>query len=478
MEQGLTKQRIVAELVRSVHGKLDEYLPIAQQGAKEDPEFMAHLIAWNEQKGQIRDSKIALPVAVMVPSYGYVENSLAHMALLDPRSLVKALDFARGRISQRALAQRLVEPYLRARESKFGWWEKTAMQHRQSLKTLYAKNHIKPSPFADRILFNGEKPKGTVFADIANLKDMPPLEAAGVIMERRLPFLVVVSALGKKAKDTELVLALIERMSATELVTNTKMLERLGVKEVPALRAAYEAGLQKVIASKAATLKTTRAAQAQTDEKLKAKLVSAQEKQLQNISIEGDWLVLGDKSGSMQNAIEVARVVAATLAKVVKGKVHLIFFDNMPRHLDVTGQTYEQILALTRGVNAVGGTSIGCGVQWALDKGLDISGIAIVSDGGENVTPYFPETYQKMVQRLDHDIPVYFYRVGYGDNLTQRMTHAGLDMQVFPVTDADYYSLPNLVQTMRANRYSLTDEIMASKLLTLDEVFKDAGIAA
>ena len=39
-------------------------------------------------------------------------------------------------------------------------------------------------------------------------------------------------------------------------------------------------------------------------------------------------------------------------------------------------------------------------------------------------------------------------------------------------TGVDYYSLPNLVQTMRSNRYSLIDEIMQVPLLTLAEVLK------
>jgi len=35
----------------------------------------------------------------------------------------------------------------------------------------------------------------------------------------------------------------------------------------------------------------------------------------------------------------------------------------------------------------------------------------------------------------------------------------------------DFYSLPNLVQTMRTNRYSLIEEIMETPLLTLEQAF-------
>jgi hypothetical protein len=51
-------------------------------------------------------------------------------------------------------------------------------------------------------------------------------------------------------------------------------------------------------------------------------------------------------------------------------------------------------------------------------------------------------------------------------------------MQTFDLRDGktDYYSIPNLVQTMRSNQYSLVDEIMATPLLSLSEVLKDAEL--
>jgi hypothetical protein len=35
----------------------------------------------------------------------------------------------------------------------------------------------------------------------------------------------------------------------------------------------------------------------------------------------------------------------------------------------------------------------------------------------------------------------------------------------------DYYSLPNIIPTMKTTRYSLVDEIMGTPLLTLKQVF-------
>lgn len=494
IEHGLTKNAILTELTKSPHGKLSEYVNVGRQAAADEGEFFGHLIAWNQIKGQIRDSKVALPVIALTTA-GFPaalrENALAHLALLDPRNLVRAIRFSReirepGRSAKNALS-RMVKRYLDARIASRAWFDKNAVQHRRSLKELYALTHLKPSENANVILFGRGTdkvtkpyPRGSVFEAIAQLKDMSPSEAAGTILNRKIPFLIAKGALGAKAKDPDIVLALINQMSPTELVTNSKMLQKLGVRTNPALRGAYEAALAKASTSKQNTLKTSRAAEAFVgeDDGIAEKLRALQEKQINALGgIDGSWLILADKSGSMSQAIEAARQIAATLSRFVKGEVHLVFFDTAPRYIRATGKTLEQLKAETRLIVAAGGTSIGCGLVYALEKSLDFDGIAIVSDGAENTSPLFPDAYARMLKATDRLIPVYFYQCdGERDNLSVRMNQSGMDVQTFDLRGSkmDYYSLPSLVQTMRVNRYSLIDEIMETPLLTLDQVFADS----
>jgi hypothetical protein len=64
---------------------------------------------------------------------------------------------------------------------------------------------------------------------------------------------------------------------------------------------------------------------------------------------------------------------------------------------------------------------------------------------------------------------------GEPDNLTPRMNQAGIEMQTFDIRGGtDFYSIPNLAQTLRASRYSLVDEILSTPLLTLSNVLKGA----
>lgn len=481
-EKSLSKNQVIAELARSSHGDLKQYLPIVKSSAKEDPEFLAHLIAWNEKNGQIRDSKIALPVTSLTMWHDdeLAENSLAHMALLDPRSLVKAVEFSKKiktLLNGKAI-ERLVEAYLREREKKRGWWDATALQHRASMKTLYAMNHIKPSDRADKILFKRSYAKNSAFYALRELKNMTPKDAAAAIINKELPFQIAIGALGAKAKDPDVVLALIEAMSPTQLTNSVKMLERLGLNTNPALKAAFEIGLHKVAASPKNTLKATKAIEAlgEEDSPIKEKLKKTQEKQIDAMGkVKGRWLVLGDKSGSMHEAIDTARHIAATLARMAEDDVWLVFFDTTPyKVIQAKGKTYDELLAESKRVTAGGGTSIGCGLQHILDKDIEVDGIAVVSDGGENTHPVFPAVYKRYTEKFAKDVPVYYYDLNGEPNVyfVQAMQKAGHDMQTFSLrgSKVDYYSLPNLVKTMSVSRYGLIDQIMETKLLRVKDV--------
>lgn len=486
-EQGLTKQRLISELSKSPHGALKEYVPIGQQAVKQENEFFAHLIAWDRIKGQIRDSKVALPVIGLIDQTEpeFIDNALAHIALLGPRELERAYRFAlelrlTGKMRQ---LRSLVENYLHTKEQDRGW-DHLAIQHRGTLKGLYALAHAKPLKERTNVVLYGRNfdktkallPKGSVFEAVANLKNMSATEAAGTIMKYRVPFLIAMGALGAKAKDTDLVLALIGAMTPSELTTNVKMLEKLGMKTNPALRGAFDAAMAKAATSQKNTLKTTKAVEAVEDEGLKDKLRGLQAKQIAAAGgPDGDWVILADMSGSMNHAIETARHIAGSLTQFVKGRVGLIFFNTSPVAVDVTGLSLDQIQEKTRMFRAVGGTSIGCGLNKMLVEKLAVDGIVIVSDGGDNTAPLFATVYPKYAKFVDKDVPVYFYHLdGEADSLTPTMHAAGIEMQTFDLRGSklDYYSIPNTVKTLRSNQYSLVDEILGTPLKSLSDVLK------
>jgi len=529
METGITATQIVNEMNRIAHGKYEEYVPVIKQACAEKPELVAHAIGYNTLKGQVRDSQIALPVITLtVPSFPeeLLENSLAHLARMSPFMLLKACKFAKsmrppvqwvyrvgdvagqvyegtvkdakkqwgaqwqktiqdiplGRANVNRL-ESLIHRYLKTLETNWKKWERTAVQHRAALKNLYSIYRVKPSDTARQILFEGAAPRGTIFEKIRNLSTMSPDEAAGVIKRYKLPAVVIAGAAGKKLQETSVAMAMIDRATPNEVVNMTRLFKKLGSKNDPVVRAAYEQALKRVAESKTNTFKTTVAAEAmeeEGDDVLATKLRAAQEKQINQLGgIDGNWLILGDKSPSMEDALEGAKVIAGALARAVRGKVMLVFFATDPEAFDVTGKTYEQIKEMTKYVRVGSGTSIGVGLKYAMEKKFEIDGVAIASDAKENTAPFFAQTLTAYKEQFKRDPSVYLYRfapkmTGYGDtDLKNSMHSLGLDMNEFDLTrqsTVDYFSLPNHVQTMKVGRYTLLDEIMAVPLLTVDEV--------
>jgi hypothetical protein len=488
MEAGLSRQTIFASLIRSPHGELKSYLPVAQAAAKQDAEFFAHLVSWDAKNGQIRDAHVALPMcSLREPSFSgeLLDNSLAHLALLSPKMLVQAWEFGKeiGTPLHGMALKRLIHRYLQARESSYGRWERTVMSHRSYMRRLYAISHFKGCGYGRALMTNGPWLPGSTLEVISRLKDMEPTQAAGEIMGRKIPYKTARGALGNRSANSDISLALINGMSPAELMNNAKSLERDGVQNNAVLKSAFQAGLAKAaVSDKVSTFRTTRAADAMQDGAMKSAIQATQEKQIDRLGqVEGNWLVLGDMSPSMRDAIEGARRVAATLARMVKGKVHLIFFHNSIRYIDATGKTYDELLALTSNVVASGaGTSIGVGLSYAMEKKFDFDAIAICSDAQENTLPMFAERLKRYQAMTQAEPPVYLYRfLQYGrgaadKDLSVSMREFGLEMQEYDLRGGyDSYSLPNLVSTMRVKKFSLIDAILDTPLLTLDEVFNE-----
>lgn len=478
----ITQNQIVNELLKIGHGNLDTYTPAGLKAVSEEPELFAHLIAYNEKKGEVRDSKVAFPILALrgTRDMEFYENAAAHLCLLSPKDLVRAIRYHKSLPSTKNggskwLAE-AVNLYVKNRERNSAWWDRTAVQHRESLKTLYAINHIKPSARANKILFKRQYPTDSVFEKITQLKHMSPQEAAGTILNRKIPFLIAVGALGGIKDKPDVILALIEAMSKAELINNTAALQRWGAMDNPALKAAYENGLTKEVKKeKVSTLKAGVAAAAVTDKKLAKKLEKVQEVQIDKKGgIEGDWLVLGDRSGSMETSIDVARHVAAYLARTVKGRVHLVFFNTAPYYIEATCKSFDEIKRATARLRALGGTAIGCGLELLREKHTLVNGIAICSDGGDNTYPYFHDAYKKYCDKMQIDPTVYLFHVpGERNVMSQNCKNTGIALEEFELgSRPDYYALPQLAMTMRTGRYLLVEEIMETRLLKFTDVFK------
>lgn len=485
---GLSRAKIINEVLKIGHGDLNVFKDVCLEAVRQDSEMFAHLIAWNHKVGRVMDSKKAFPVMALRDDHGFFyENAVAHMCLLDPKDFLASARWhmqlhktgCRAKQEARRFVDKAAKRYIREREASVGWFDRTVLQHRRSMKALYRIFSVKPSGRAQAVLFNGERPSGSIFEKVVALKTMGPKEAAGTIIQYRIPFLIAVGAIGGIKDKPDVVIALVEQMSRSELVTNTKMLERFGAFDNPAIKAAYEKGMADVKREKRPTsaLKAGKAAQHVSSNKVAHKLQAVQEEQLDTQkSIPGDGLILGDKSGSMEHSIEVTREVAGLIARKAEGKVALVFFDSAPRSYDVTGKTLDQINAMTRAIGAGGGTAIGCGLEMAREKGQAVDWIVVVSDGGDgggNCRPLFHDAYKKYVDKMGIEPTVYMIHVPGDQNMmAQYCKSFGIEINMYEMgSKSDMYALPQIVNAIRPGHYALYDEIMAVPLLTFDEAF-------
>lgn len=483
-----SQARLIGSLMRVGHGDLSLYVDAALPAAVSDPNLFAHFISWNRQKSEVRDGKVAFPVIAMRGAVDpeHQENAVAHILSLGPRELHRAVLFNKNFPQDTQFTAvrrgngvvpgcgRLLKGGMKTwffmLENNRNRWDRAVLSNRKAMLGLYTMFHRRPRHWVQAILFDKNYPSDSIFAAVRNLKNMSPQEAAGTILKFRIPFQVAVGAC-PTIKDDTVLLALMEGMTGNEVINSTGMLRKLGVFDNPVLKAAYdEAVLRAKQDKRVSTLKAQRAAESLSGQ-AKKRMVSVAEERIEDKGqIEGNWLVLGDKSGSMVKPIELSKTVAATVARYAE-KCTLMFFDSRPFGYEVTGWTLDQIKHETRHITAGGYTSIGCGLELMRQRGEMLNGIVIVSDGGDNTRPYFHEAYDKYVESMGIEPMVYLLHVpGTSQNA---LLHNFPDLTMWEFgKDVDYYSLPNVVRTLKGGKFELLDEIFQFPLLTIAEALR------
>lgn len=484
MESQAKQNALLSSLLKIEHGDLGKFIAPALPVAESEPGLYAHVIAWNEKNGRVRDSKMAFPVIALrtnaMKDDELAENAVAHLMLQGPRELVKAYRFSKTmtaagqpiRGGRRRMLEAAIKQYLEVRERDIDWWTSAVIRSRKAMKELYIVSHKQQPTFVDQILFRGEYPGGSAFEAVANLKRMAPMEAAGAVLHHNIPF-TVASCAGVNLDDPAMLIALVQNMSATELITAANQLSKLKAWKVGAVQDAFQEATGKAKTDKRANvLKAQKAAE--TVEGAREELAKVQEAAVESLrGINGDWLVLADKSPSMAHSIEAGKQLAALLARCVKGKVHLTFFDSSPVSFDVSGKTLDEVQKMTKHIVSGSATSIGCGLRALRERKETVDGIVIISDGEENTAPFFPDEYKK----LEGEPALYYIQMRGGmDNLLGRMRTLGVPVNHFDARQGmDYTSMLNVVSLLKPQTYGFLEEVMGTPLKSLKDVFRNAN---
>src|SRR5439155_12919792 len=177
-----------------------------------------------------------------------------------------------------------------------------------------------------------------------------------------------------------------------------------------------------------------------------------------------------DKSGSMTEAIEVAKQLAALVSAVVSAEFRVYAFDAAAFEVGADLEAgkrpalsdWERAFKL---VKANGGTSIGAPLAKMRKDGVHVEQLVIVTDEGENSVPFFRDAFADYASALGVAPSVLIVHVGSPDRDFER----GLRERGIAVTRyefrGDYYSLPNLLPLLALpSQAELVEQIMAREL--------------
>jgi hypothetical protein len=500
-EQDL-RLNIFNTLLTTPHRQLAEVWPVHQDMAQKDPRFYVRLAAWYNDHGDVRDHKEMFVVNLALSTFpGHREVGLALLRDLPPYEVARVVDFIHGRKTNRKVRAASPGPkaarkeanapetpvatvveefglfrnppralrtevtrYLREREADPTWFDSTVLNARKAVKRLYALLHIAPGERAQKVLFDEAPPADSrLFAlrELARATD--PAMQAHAIVTHQIPYRVAATVV--RQMTPTVLLALIERMSPQELINNLASLQRRGALDNPDLKAFIEGKLEQ-----ARTGARVSAFKAEEAVKAAPGLSADVRRQLEGVAdaqvkakgrIRRPTALLIDKSGSMDQAIELGKRIGAMISAICERELFVYAFDTVAYPVERAGDSLAAWERALQGITAGGGTSCGAAVEYLRRKGQYVEQLIVVTDEEENTPPLFVDSLRKYCQELKAEPAVYFVRTPNGRNyLEERCRQAGITADAFRFT-GDYYALPNLVPLLtRPSRLELLMEIM------------------
>lgn len=459
---------ILNTLLTTPHRQLDAVAETHKLISEVDPIFYGHLATWYNQTGDVRDHKeVFIAHLLASPLDAHRSAGFVMLQNLPPYQVARVVDFMKQKLGKVPRSTRTaVQTYLRQREASPMQFDRATLRARKAIKHLYASLHIKPSARAQAILFSEQPPQDSLAFVLKRLaKASTPLEQAQLIVEYKLPYTTAVGAL-KQVTPTVLV-ALIDAMSPQEVINNLKALQKRGAMDNPEVKALIDAKLEAAAShDRVATMKATTIDATGLDEDTVARLQTVTNQQIKRRGqISRSTGLLVDKSGSMTQAIEVGKRLAAMISGITEADLFVYAFDTMPYELKAAGSELTDWEAAFKHISANGGTSMGCAVAAMQKRQQKVDQFIIVTDEGDNTHPYFVDGYEAYCKAMGIKPDVVIVRVGsYCDFVERnlRSKQIAVDTLVF---SGDYYSLPNLIPMLaRPSRLELLLEILETEL--------------
>ncbi len=466
--------QILNSFLTTPHRKLEELAPLHASALERDPLFYGHLAPWYFEKGEVRDHKTLFVAHLATSDFSeFREAAWALLQKLAPYEVARVLDHSKRVIGKtpRSLKSAIMY-YLETRENNPHQFDGAAMRARNDLKHLYASLRLKPGPRAQAILFDEQPPQDSPLAALKNLaKAESAEEQAEIIVANKIPYTTAVGAL--KHITPALLVALINAMSPQEVINNMASLKRRGALDHAEVKALIEAKLVEAKTDKrVSTMKAKKAAEvAQLDTETERKLTEITDQRVADkVEIKRPTALFVDKSGSMTQAIEVARQLAALIGAVITAEFRVYAFDTAAFEIKATVPKGKRPAlsdweAAFKFIKANGGTSIGVALAKLLKDKVYVEQLILVTDEGENTAPFFRDAWTEYAKEMTTAPSVIIVKVGGSHAPFEKgLQERGIEVMSYEFK-GDHYSLPNILPLLAMpSRSELVDIIMGYEL--------------
>lgn len=394
----------------------------------------------------------------------------------------------------KGMFRRAINSYLQLRENNPSMMEGALIRSKKSIKKLYAKSNRLPlndeNSWINKFLFKNEAPVGTrLFAlkKLAASKD--PTEQSAIIIDNKIPYPVAASVISNMTPSV--MVSLIEVMSSSELLSNLSSLQKRGAMDNADIKKLIENKLTKAKKEKG-RLDAMKGAMAvnsvkNLDDSIKEAAIAVTDSQMKRHGkIRARTAIAIDKSGSMTNAIELGKMVAAAIAQsCTENNTPIVYlFDSQPVLIswkssdgDITNKSsWDKKLKM---FSASGGTVPGSVVKSLISQKTQVDQILLITDEEENFGAVpFSSSMKDYEKTFGYMPSVVIVRLGKSLNVIEKSCKtAGVQVDVLPVTNIDSFSIPNLVQLLsRKTMFDLVQEILNLDLPTKEEFDKKNGL--
>ncbi len=460
---------ILNSLLTTPHRELNKVAELHKDLMELDPIFYGHLAVWYQANGDVRDHKEVF-VGNLLASNLPIHRDAGFVMLqtFPPYEVSRIVDFMKKQTGKLPRSTRTaVRDYLREREKNTLFFDRAAMRGRKAMKHLYAGLHIKPGERADAILFKGEPPQDSLAFMVKRLaKATSHKEQALLIVEHKIPYTIAVGAI--KRITPAVFVALVNAMTPQEVINNLNSLKARGAFEHRNVKALIDQKLEEATKStRVSAFKAVKAAEvANLDQETTAKLEEITNQQVaKRGKIAKPTALLVDKSGSMSLALEVGKQIAALVSGITDSDLFVYAFDSMACQIKAEGKQLSDWDRAFQHIIAAGSTSIGAPVEIMRLRKQVVEQFIIVTDEGENATPYFTDAYKHYSDDLKALPNVIVVKVASdSDYLEREMQRNRIAYETLSFK-GDYYSLPNIVPMLaRPSRLELLMEVIDTPL--------------